>query len=277
MENTEIPEEESEETEEETQDLYKTLAEEYSPETVAPFGIVLAIPSLDFQPEWESELKNQGYKVYASSLRGQTVMLVKDPHNQPLTNSQKKTVEESNVTVSVLENWGGKHEKSDLELKVKRGRRKKPKVESSETVEEPDITMSSLDTIPKTKRRWTREEEQIILDMTKEGHVQREIANKLGRTLNSVLNHLQVMRGQRNKGKWLDIEKSDILVPKTDLEGPSVPKSDSTPKVDSNPKFDAPETNEVFKELLMVAGQLYPNYKSVIRILLNEASKTLGS
>jgi len=260
MENIEVPQEQTEETEEEeTQDLYKTLAEEYSLETVAPFGIVLVIPSLDFQPEWEGELKNQGYKVYASSLGGHTVMLVKDPHNQPLTNSQKKTVEESNVTVSVLKDWGGKHEKSEQrELKVKRGRRRKPK--------SAEIIVSPLEMIAKTRKRWTKEEEQIILDMTKEGHAQRDIANKLGRSLNSVLNHLQVMRGQRNKGKWLDIEKSDLLMPKTDLQGPS------------NPKSDPPtQNNDVFKELLIVASQLYPNYKSVIRILLNEASKGLGS
>jgi len=225
---------EDEETEQdEDQDVYQILARDYPPEIVAPYGVVLPIPEVDWNEDWHTELKEKGYKLYPSSLRGHMVMLVKDPHNQT---------------------WGSNVKMSESELKVK-----------------------EAEIIPKTRKRWTQEEDQIVLDMTQQGMLQKEIADKLGRSLNSVLNHLQVMRGQRKKGKWLDIEKSDILVPKTDLEGPSVPKSDSTPKVDSNPKFDAPETNEVFKELLMVAGQLYPNYKSVIRILLNQASNILGS
>jgi len=240
MENTELPEEE------EPEDLYKALAEDYPPEIVAPYGFVLPIPEVDFNEDWHTELKEKGYKLYPSSLRGHMVILVKDPHNQPLNNNLKKTQQEAEVPVSARNG-------------TMRGKHKKPKSEPKETVKEAEITVSPLKIIPKTRKRWTKEEEQTIRRMIEEGHQQREIAEKLGRTLNSVLNHLQVMRGQRNKGKWLDIEK-----PKTDLQGPSMPKS------------DPPETNEVFKELLMVAGQLYPNYKSVIRILLNEASKALG-
>ncbi|MFX0210245.1 MAG: hypothetical protein ACFFDT_29970 [Candidatus Hodarchaeota archaeon] len=46
----------------------EALKEEFSVETINPFGKVVVIPSRQFQPHWESELQRQGFKVFARAL-----------------------------------------------------------------------------------------------------------------------------------------------------------------------------------------------------------------
>jgi len=233
---------EDEETEQdEDQDVYQILARDYPPEIVAPYGFVLPIPEVDFNEDWHTELKEKGYKLYPSSLRGHMVMLVKDPHNQSaLTNNY--THQESEVPVTALNG-------------TQRGRRKKPKSESSETVKESEITVSPLEMIAKTRKRWTTEEDNIIHSMLQEGHQHKDIADKLGRSLNSVMNHIQVMRGQRKKGKWLDVEKSDLSMPKSDLPA---------------------QNDDIIKEFLAAVIDLYPKYPCATKLLISEISKALG-
>jgi len=96
-------------------------------------------------------------------------------------------------------------------------------------------------------RHWTLEETQKLKEMLEQNVNVEEIAKALGRTVNSVERKIH-----RLKMKPVG--------------------SEPIPQPDLNPAI----SEDVVKELLMAASELYPRFRHACRVILDEASKLLG-
>jgi hypothetical protein len=107
----------------------KELKQKFPVKNVRPYGECIIVPGAEFDPDWEAELDEQGYKCHMTDIYGKPVTLVKlksagksegkkevyQPHRQPpspLLNPESRWKPEEDELIIAL--WNQKKNKAEI-------------------------------------------------------------------------------------------------------------------------------------------------------------------
>jgi hypothetical protein len=111
------------------------LKKRFPVKDVAPYGSCIVVPGAEFDPDWETELDEQGYKCHMTDIYGKPVTLVKlksagksegekevyQPHRQPpspLLNPENRWKLEEDELIIAL--WNQKKNKAEIHVELRK-------------------------------------------------------------------------------------------------------------------------------------------------------------
>jgi hypothetical protein len=113
----------------------ESLKAKFPVKDVAPYGSCIVVPGAEFDPDWEAELDEQGYKCHMTDIYGKPVTLVKlksagksegekevyQPHRQPpspLLNPESRWKPEEDELIITL--WNQKKNKAEIHVELRK-------------------------------------------------------------------------------------------------------------------------------------------------------------